>query len=179
MNSREKEKSLLEIAVTLLQRKRKPQKITDIIKEVMSIKGIKPEDIEQYLPQFLLDFMKSGHFIYCGNDCWDLKERQKVSINDKDSDYEELNYGKEVEDNELGKENVDAPTSKNISDIDDPEDDNENEEDSDDLSREFDDLEEDTSNELVEVENDNEEESDEINVEEDEEEEKDEEFDFE
>ena len=115
MNSKEKEKSLLEIAVALLQRKRKPQKINDIIKEVMSIKGIKPSEIEQYVAQFLLDFMKSGYFVYCGNDCWDLKERQKVSISDKDGDYEEIYYGKEAEESELGAENNNTPAYKNTS----------------------------------------------------------------
>lgn len=150
MNS--KEKSLLEIAVALLQRKRKPQKINDIIKEVMSIKGIKPNEVEQYVPQFLLDFMKSGYFIYCGNDCWDLKERQPVSMLDKDGDYEDVYFGTEdVKENELADENVNLPSYKPTSDIDDPEDDNENDEENDDLSREFENPEEDNSEELTEV----------------------------
>lgn len=175
MNSKEKEKSLLEIAVALLQRKRKPQKINDIIKEVMSIKGIKPSEIEQYVAQFLLDFMKSGHFVYCGNDCWDLKERQKVSISDKDGDYEEIYYGKEAEESELGAENNNTPAYKNTSETDENDEDEEFDEDGDDLSREFDDLEEDTSSELTEVEVE-----DEIEADEDgEEDEKDDEFDFE
>ena len=37
MNIKEKEKSLLEIAVTLIQRRRKPQKMEDIIKDVRNI----------------------------------------------------------------------------------------------------------------------------------------------
>lgn len=39
MGSKDKEKSLLEIAIELLDMKKKPQKITAILKEVMEIKG--------------------------------------------------------------------------------------------------------------------------------------------
>ena len=41
MGSKDKEKSLLEIAIELLDMKKKPQKITAILKEVMEIKGVK------------------------------------------------------------------------------------------------------------------------------------------
>lgn len=89
MASKDKEKSLLEIAIELLESKKKPQKIMAILKEVMEIKGVKASLQKELAPQFLLDFMQSGYFVYCGEDCWDLKDRQPISVLDKDGgDYE-------------------------------------------------------------------------------------------
>lgn len=89
MGVKEKDKSLLEIAVELLGTKHKPQPIMQIAKETMEIKGLKTAQAKELLPQFLLDFQSSGYFVYCGEGCWDLKERQATSILDKDgTDYE-------------------------------------------------------------------------------------------
>lgn len=71
MGSKDKEKSLLEIAIELLDMKKKPQKITAILKEVMEIKGVKASVMKELSPQFILDFMQSGYFVYCGDECWD------------------------------------------------------------------------------------------------------------
>lgn len=86
MASKDKEKSLLEIAIELLESKKKPQKIMAILKEVMEIKGVKASLQKELAPQFLLDFMQSGYFVYCGEDCWDLKDRQPISVLDKDGE---------------------------------------------------------------------------------------------
>ena len=84
-----KDNSLIEIAVELLQKKQRPQNINSIIKEVMTIKGIKAAEASEYAPQFVMDFMLSGYFVYCGEDCWDLKDRQPTSVLDKDgTDFE-------------------------------------------------------------------------------------------
>ena len=89
MASKDKEKSLLEIAIELLEQKKKPQKIMTILKEVMEIKGVKQSLAKELAPQFLLDFMQCGYFVYCGDDCWDLKDRQPTSVLDKDgTDFE-------------------------------------------------------------------------------------------
>ena len=68
MGSKDKEKSLLEIAIELLDMKKKPQKITAILKEVMEIKGVKASVMKELAPQFVLDFMQSGYFVYCGDE---------------------------------------------------------------------------------------------------------------
>lgn len=60
MGSKDKEKSLLEIAIELLDMKKKPQKITAILKEVMEIKGVKASVMKELAPQFVLDFMQSA-----------------------------------------------------------------------------------------------------------------------
>ena len=60
-----------------------------IAKEAMEIKGLKTSQAKELLPQFLLDFQASGYFVYCGDGCWDLKDRQPTSVLDKDgTDFE-------------------------------------------------------------------------------------------
>lgn len=106
MAAKDKDKSLLELAVELLQKKRKPQKILAIMAEVMEVKGYKGQMAKDHAAQFILDFMQSGIFVYCGDDCWDLKERQSTAVLDKDGgDYEDIYYDDEdVMKNELKDE---------------------------------------------------------------------------
>ncbi len=145
-----KDNSLIKIAVELLQKKQRPQNINSIIKEVLSIKGIKAASFSEFAPQFVMDFMLSGYFVYCGDDCWDLKERQPTSVLDKDGgDYEDLlDNDEDVKKNELkdgafdatyaDENNYESPIiiEPNLDDEED-EDDEEVEEDEDDLSNEF------------------------------------------
>lgn len=136
MAAKDKDKSLLELAVELLQKKRKPQKILAIMAEVMEVKGYKGQMAKDHAAQFILDFMQSGIFVYCGDDCWDLKDRQSTAVLDKDGgDYEEIYYDDEdVIKNELNDEIYDE---NYISDDDDEEDDSEDE--ADEIAREFED----------------------------------------
>ena len=108
MGAKEKDKSLLEIAIELLSTKHKPQPIMQIAKETMELKGLKTAVAKELLPQFLADFMESGYFVYCGDGCWDLKERQATSILDKDSsDYEAYEEEDEdVKNNELKEDEI-------------------------------------------------------------------------
>ena len=112
----EKYDSLLEIAVAIMKRKKKPQTIESLIDEVFARKGI--EKNEQDIAQFEVDFMLSGYFVYFGEDednkkqLWDLKERQKSSYLDKDAGVAELNeYDEEAESNALGNDNTYADTN--------------------------------------------------------------------
>lgn len=137
---KDKEKSLLELAIDLLQKKRKPQKISAIIKEVMEIKGYKVAQVKEERAQFVLDFMQSGYFVYCGDDCWDLKERQPTSILDKDGgDYEDIFFDEDVKKNEL-KDDFESDVLSVKEDFDDKDDDDEEE---DELAKEFDSIEDD------------------------------------
>ena len=117
MSIKEKNKSLLEIAVELFHEKhklgiKKPQPIMQIAKEVMEIKGLKTTTGKELLPQFLADFMESGYFVYCGDGCWDLKENQPVSVLEKDiSDSYVFDSDDEVAENELGDEYIDEGRS--------------------------------------------------------------------
>lgn len=92
----DKNDSLLEIATSLMKKKRKPQTLDSILEEVFQKKGISLDDAN-VVAQFEVDFMLSGVFIYCGEDkngkqLWDLKERQPSSLLDKDGGYLEDIY---------------------------------------------------------------------------------------
>lgn len=132
MGAKEKDKSLLEIAIELLGTKHKPQPIMQIAKETMELKGLKTAVAKELLPQFLADFMESGYFVYCGDGCWDLKERQATSILDKDSsDYEAYEEEDEdVKNNELKEDDYDYDGTNN-NDVSNDEEENDDEDDDD------------------------------------------------
>ena len=91
---------------------------------------------KELAPQFILDFMQSGYFIYCGDDCWDLKDRQPTSILDKDGhDYEKALETDEVIENENW--NYVASNDSEESEESDEDNDEKQEEDEFDLTREF------------------------------------------
>lgn len=110
MGVKEKDKSLLEIAVELLLTKHRPQPILQIAKEAMEIKGLKTSQAKELLPQFLLDFQTSGYFVYCGEMGWDLKDRQPTSVLDKDGTESIIHSSdaEEAEKNELKDENYES-----------------------------------------------------------------------
>lgn len=130
MGVKEKDKSLLEIAVELLLTKHRPQPILQIAKEAMEIKGLKTSQAKELLPQFLLDFQTSGYFVYCGEMGWDLKDRQPTSVLDKDGTESIIHSSdaEEAEKNELKDESYesDVRTEQSYDD-----DDNDQEEDDD------------------------------------------------
>ena len=127
MGVKEKDKSLLEIAVELLLTKHKPQPIMQIAKEAMEIKGLKTAQAKEILPQFLLDFQASGYFVYCGDGCWDIKDRQPTSVLDKDgTDFEIYSEeDDEVKKNELKDESYESEvrSEQSLDDDDDQEED--------------------------------------------------------
>lgn len=137
--AKNEEKSLLEIAIELLEKKRGPQHIDTILKEVMSLKGYRVAESKEQAPQFLMDFMLSGNFVYCGEDCWDLKYRQPTSVLDKDGgDYESFYYDEEASNNELTDESYnELYENQNDQQLDSNDDDEDETDDADDLSNEF------------------------------------------
>lgn len=127
-----KNNSLLEIAIKEMENKKKPKTLDEIINDVFQIKGIKEKD--EYLSQFVMDFMLSGAFICCGEDkrgkkLWDLKERQPSSILDKDGTYyDELYDDEDVVKHELSDETLYKVASGIAEDFEEEEDDDEIEE---------------------------------------------------
>lgn len=114
--------SLLEIATSLMKRKKKPQTLDSILAETFQKKGIAEAD-DNVIAQFEVDFMLSGTFIYCGEDkngnqLWDLKERQPSSLLDKDGGYLEDLYAddEDVIKNEL-KDDFTSYNDKNLDDF--------------------------------------------------------------
>ena len=108
----------------------------------MTKKGYTVEESKEYTPQFMLDFMASGYFVYCGDDTWDLKDRQPVAMLDKDGgDFEYSSDDlDEVKANELKDDDYEEQSNDN-SQLDDDDDDDDDDED--DISKEFSDDDED------------------------------------
>lgn len=127
--------SLLEIALGLMESKRKPKPISKLAKEVFELKGLSLSEAQAQLSQFEMDFMLSGYFICCGEDSktgeklWDLKNRQPFSLLDKDGNSLDDPYDddEEVKANELKEDNQYKDT--NVFDMNDDDDENENEKD--------------------------------------------------
>ena len=74
--------AMIDIAEVLLKENGKPLSIDELIKKVVEIKGIDPEDYDK-LTQLYMDITQSAKFVYSGNDEWDLKERN-LELWDKD-----------------------------------------------------------------------------------------------
>lgn len=83
-NKANETESLLEIARRILKRKKNPKKLSEIIEDVRTSTNHSKEEMDALAPQFILDFMCSGYFWYCGDDKYDLKER--ISFKQLDSD---------------------------------------------------------------------------------------------
>ncbi len=80
------QKSMLEVTIELMGKKRKPQKATDLIKDTLELKGITDAD-GSLATQLYVDITTSALFVYCGEGEWDLKERQDISLWDKDGSF--------------------------------------------------------------------------------------------
>lgn len=100
--------SLLELAQQIMKKKRKPQTLDAIQKEVFEKAGLSLKETKM-VAQFELDFMLSGAFVYCGvdqsnkNQLWDLKDRQPSSLLDKEGNWNDDPYAddEDVINNEL------------------------------------------------------------------------------
>ena len=82
MNDKLKTLAMLDVAETLLKESKAPMTIQDLIRSVAEIKEISLEDVDK-LTQLYMDITQSAKFVYCGDDQWDLKERN-LELWDKD-----------------------------------------------------------------------------------------------
>jgi DNA-directed RNA polymerase subunit delta len=82
MGDKMKSLAMLDVAEILLKESTKPLTIQEIIKGVAEIKEISLEDIDR-MTQLYMDITQSAKFVYCGDDQWDLKERN-LELWDKD-----------------------------------------------------------------------------------------------
>lgn len=82
MSDKMKSLAMLDVAEILLKESTKPLTIQEIIKSVAEIKEISPDDIDR-MTQLYMDITQSAKFVYCGDDQWDLKERN-LELWDKD-----------------------------------------------------------------------------------------------
>jgi DNA-directed RNA polymerase subunit delta len=82
MSDKMKSLAMLDVAEILLKESTKPLTIQEIIKSVAEIKEVSPDDIDR-MTQLYMDITQSAKFVYCGDDQWDLKERN-LELWDKD-----------------------------------------------------------------------------------------------
>jgi DNA-directed RNA polymerase subunit delta len=82
MSDKMKTLAMLDVAEVLLRENKTPLSIQDLIRGVAEVKEISLEDIDR-LTQLYMDITTSAKFVYCGDDQWDLKERN-LELWDKD-----------------------------------------------------------------------------------------------
>ncbi len=79
--------SLIEVAQELMSQKQKPQEFTKFAKEVCEILNVSEEDYYQKAADLYTDMTTSAIFVYCGEETFDLKCRQEISLYEKDSSH--------------------------------------------------------------------------------------------
>lgn len=82
MNEKLKTLAMLEVAEAILKDHNEPMTIQTLIQKVVEIKDLDSEDIDR-ITQLYMDITQSAKFVYCGEDQWDLKERN-LELWDKD-----------------------------------------------------------------------------------------------
>lgn len=82
MNENLKTLAMIDVAEVLLKSQPTPMTIQQLIQGVAEIKSISLDDIDK-LTQLYMDITQSAKFVYCGDDQWDLKERN-LELWDKD-----------------------------------------------------------------------------------------------
>lgn len=82
MNDKLKSLAMLDIAEELLKASETPITIQDLLRQVAEIKEISTDDVDK-ITQLYMDITQSAKFVYCGDDQWDLKERN-LELWDKD-----------------------------------------------------------------------------------------------
>ncbi len=87
------EKSLIELAIELMNKKKKPQNIYKFLKELAEIRGLDSTDAK-VMSKMYTDITTSSIFVYCGDDeetkekdRWDLKHNHPLSLFDKEGSY--------------------------------------------------------------------------------------------
>jgi DNA-directed RNA polymerase subunit delta len=82
MKEKLKSLAMLEVAEAILKENKQPMTIQQLIHSVAEIKSIEADDIDR-LTQLYMDITQSAKFVFCGEDQWDLKERN-LEMWDKD-----------------------------------------------------------------------------------------------
>lgn len=94
-----KERSLVELAESILKDKHEPVDLYELFDLVLNKKDVNSSIDSDVLNKFYSDITTSAKFIYMGNNTWDLKRHQKIELWEKDgSHYHEY---KEVEDPDM------------------------------------------------------------------------------
>ncbi|BCR36851.1 DNA-directed RNA polymerase subunit delta [Mariniplasma anaerobium] len=82
MNDNYKTMAMIDVAEQLIRDHKGPMAIQELVKQIREIKEMSADDIDR-LTQLYMDITTSAKFVYCGEDKWDLKERN-LELWDKD-----------------------------------------------------------------------------------------------
>lgn len=82
MNDNYKSMAMIDVAEQLIRDHKEPMEIQELVKQIREIKEMSADDIDR-LTQLYMDITTSAKFVYCGEDKWDLKERN-LELWDKD-----------------------------------------------------------------------------------------------
>lgn len=104
MNIKLKSMAMIDIVEYLLKNQKEPMTIQEIIQKVKEIKEMSGDDVDR-LTQLYMDITQSAKFVYCGEDKWDLKERN-LEMWDKDG-YAFITLEDEKDDEEDVEEDLD------------------------------------------------------------------------
>lgn len=139
------ELSMLDTAISILENNNEKMNIHELTKKTLAAKGI--EDIDnEYTTQLYLDITTSARFVYMGDEEWDLKDRQPLSMYDKDGS--EFNTNEEID---LDKDEDNILTFADDDEKEDEDDEDEyDDEYEDDESDDDDDLERDDNGDILE-----------------------------
>ncbi|MGN1344463.1 MAG: DNA-directed RNA polymerase subunit delta [Traorella sp.] len=109
-------KSKLDIAFSLLTKKKKPTPFIKLWEDISQIEGLTPSQQEDQIAQFYSDLCLDSRFVNMGENKWDLKSRHTFSetVIDTteylDDDNEEEEY--DLEDVDEEEENNDKDEEK-------------------------------------------------------------------
>ena len=124
MNDNLKTMAMIDVAEHLLKENKEPMGIQELVQKIRGIKDMPADDIDR-LTQLYMDITQSAKFVYCGEDKWDLKERN-LELWDKDGyafvtlDDEEDDEEEDLDFTEFILEDVEEEKAK-VSDEDDEE----------------------------------------------------------
>jgi len=82
MNDKLKNLAMLDVAEAILKDNKEPISIQTLLRKVAEIKEVELDDVDR-LTQLYMDITQSAKFVYCGEEQWDLKERN-LELWDKD-----------------------------------------------------------------------------------------------
>jgi DNA-directed RNA polymerase subunit delta len=126
MNDNYKTMAMIDVAEQLIRDQKEPMDIQELIKQIREIKEMSADDIDR-LTQLYMDITTSAKFVYCGEDKWDLKERN-LELWDKDGyafvtmDEVEEDEEEDLDFTEFNLEEVEEEKAKSTDDDDEEED---------------------------------------------------------
>ena len=120
------DKSMLEVAIEIMQKSKDPKNIYKLIDEVTEALGY--GDDANVKAQLYIDITTSAEFVYCSDedDLWDLKNRQSLDLWDKSF------YGKDAESEEDEEDEEDNISMEDYNYVEESRDDDEDEDSEDD-----------------------------------------------